>query len=79
MKFIHVAALMLVLACDTSRADEAPDLMCTEDADCADDSQCEPTGYCSSPDAACVSGRRYVTGPDQGACAPDLEGTDDSD
>jgi cysteine-rich repeat protein len=32
---------------------------CTENAECSGDGVCEPTGWCSFPDASCSSGARY--------------------
>jgi len=32
---------------------------CLEDAQCSGDGVCEPTGWCSFPDASCSSGTRY--------------------
>ncbi len=34
-------------------------LLCNDDDECGADGVCEATGYCSSPDESCPSGRRY--------------------
>ena len=52
---------------------------CGDDKECtgADGGRCEANGYCSFPDAACPSGRRYgdLSGPFSGKCVVDEDGT----
>ena len=47
-------ALLTVVGCTGGS-----EFNCQEDADCGQDGLCEPNGFCSFPDAACETGRRY--------------------
>lgn len=56
---------------------------CADDSVCSDGGICEPQGYCSFPDDACASGRRFGELADAGlanACVPerDTDGETDS-
>lgn len=54
----YVLALLVATAC----TDQRPAFECRAHDDCTHataDGVCEPTGYCSFPDASCSSGRRY--------------------
>jgi alpha-tubulin suppressor-like RCC1 family protein len=52
-----LSSVIVCVACTNTEP-----IRCERDVDCAGaDGTCEPSGYCSYPDTACVTGRRYDT------------------
>jgi alpha-tubulin suppressor-like RCC1 family protein len=59
------STLVVLLALGACSNPEISGTTCTSDADCnlfAATGTCEPTGFCSYPDASCVGGKRYSPG-----------------
>lgn len=68
-----VLGLSLTLGCRNAET-----FNCQDDAGCGDAGRCETNGFCSFPDAACASGRRYgeLAGAGlQGQCVADDGGS----
>jgi cysteine-rich repeat protein len=56
---VILAAAAALAAAGGACLDTAVIFPCTSGAQCGEGGVCEPTGFCSFPDATCLSGRRY--------------------